>query len=653
MSLSLNILDHLGLNLYSNVPAVLSETVANSWDADAEKVSIEISPEEKRIVITDDGCGMNLSDINKRYLQVGYKKEKDVGRITPKGRRAMGRKGIGKLSLFSIAEKVEIQTVKDNQKHRFLMDVTEIRKKIDKNEDSDKQETYYPEPLDIKDVKILRGTKIILTGLKKQVQENSLALRKRLARRFGIIGNDFDFLVEVDGNPIGANERDYYHKLQYIWYFGKESEADVERAKNASHKEKRPSKIPDTKYSVSGWIGTVENSGALKEGEDNLNKILLLVRGKLAVEDILAEFNEGGVYSKYIIGEIDADFLDSDEEEDISTTSRQGILEGNERFSAIKKFVAQELKYIQSKWTDLRNEQGTKNALEISAIQNWYKTLKKDDRKRAESLFGKINQLTVDAPDEKRKLLQFGVLAFESFRYKGNLDSLDKVSVEEIGALLPIFEELSDIEATLYYQIIKERIEVIKILKDKVKTDALEKIVQEHIFKNLWLIDTSWERATGSEFMERAASSEFDEVKDAGLTKSEKSGRLDIKYATVWGKHVIIELKRAKRTLTTAEILKQVTKYRNGLRKLLNRKNKGHEPIEIICVVGTELADWQDANGRETSARILEPMNTRVVMYQELINNAYEAYKDYLDKSIEAGRVYELIKSIEDETIDL
>jgi len=127
---------------------------------------------------------------------------------------------------------------------------------------------------------------------------------------------------------------------------------------------------------------------------------------------------------------------------------------------------------------------------------------------------------------------------------------------------------------------------------------------------------------------------------------------LDIKYATVWGKHVIIELKRAKRTLTTAEILKQITKYRNGLRKLLNSKNKGHEPIEIICVVGTELADWQDANGRETSARILEPMNTRVVMYQELINKAYESYKEYLDKSLEAGRVYELIKSIEDETVD-
>ncbi len=35
MGISLRILDHLGLNLYSNTPAVISEAIANAWDADA------------------------------------------------------------------------------------------------------------------------------------------------------------------------------------------------------------------------------------------------------------------------------------------------------------------------------------------------------------------------------------------------------------------------------------------------------------------------------------------------------------------------------------------------------------------------------------------------------------------------------------------
>ena len=63
MSLSLNVLNHLGINLYSNVPAVLSEIVANSWDADAENVTIAISSDE--IIIEDNGCGMETNELSK------------------------------------------------------------------------------------------------------------------------------------------------------------------------------------------------------------------------------------------------------------------------------------------------------------------------------------------------------------------------------------------------------------------------------------------------------------------------------------------------------------------------------------------------------------------------------------------------------------
>lgn len=42
MRISLNALEHLGMNLYSNVPAVLSEVVANAWDADAAKVDVHL-----------------------------------------------------------------------------------------------------------------------------------------------------------------------------------------------------------------------------------------------------------------------------------------------------------------------------------------------------------------------------------------------------------------------------------------------------------------------------------------------------------------------------------------------------------------------------------------------------------------------------------
>ena len=67
MTLNLQLLNHLGLNLYSNAPAVISEAVANAWDADATKVEITIK--EDTIEIFDNGCGMNVQDINNKYLR--------------------------------------------------------------------------------------------------------------------------------------------------------------------------------------------------------------------------------------------------------------------------------------------------------------------------------------------------------------------------------------------------------------------------------------------------------------------------------------------------------------------------------------------------------------------------------------------------------
>ena len=62
LSIDLNALNHLGINLYSNTPAVVSEVVANSWDADANKVTIDI--QRRSITIADDGFGMTAAEIN-------------------------------------------------------------------------------------------------------------------------------------------------------------------------------------------------------------------------------------------------------------------------------------------------------------------------------------------------------------------------------------------------------------------------------------------------------------------------------------------------------------------------------------------------------------------------------------------------------------
>ena len=143
MTLSLNVLKHLGFGLYSNVPTVLSEAVANAWDADAEHVSIKIDPNGDRIEILDDGHGMSVEEANHKFLVVGYERRKTEA-ITKKFHRpVMGRKGIGKLSLFSIARTIEVYSRTEEEHHGFRMDADRIEQAIKDDEET----AYYPESI--------------------------------------------------------------------------------------------------------------------------------------------------------------------------------------------------------------------------------------------------------------------------------------------------------------------------------------------------------------------------------------------------------------------------------------------------------------------------------------------------------------------------
>ena len=99
MTLGFGLLEHLGFNLYSSIPAVLSELVANAWDADATSVTIQLDVVGQKITIKDNGLGMTRDEVNSKFLSVGRKKRDAGDTVTPTGRRVMGRKGIGKLSV--------------------------------------------------------------------------------------------------------------------------------------------------------------------------------------------------------------------------------------------------------------------------------------------------------------------------------------------------------------------------------------------------------------------------------------------------------------------------------------------------------------------------------------------------------------------------
>jgi hypothetical protein len=645
MTVDLNVLDHLGINLYSNIAAVLTEAVANAWDADAECVEIRVGPNDEWIEIKDDGVGMTADDMNGKYLRVGYRRRKDesteFGSVTEKGRPVMGRKGLGKLSLFSIAEVIEVQSAKDGEANGFRMTVEGIKAAVEADE------TYHPEPLPPEDVSITKGTRLILREIKRQRLGRGIsALRKRLSRRFSIIGEAHGFEIEIDGDPITADDRGDLPKVQFLWTFeGTEPEPDT--IEHVLERETLLAQLPgwDSDWKVSGWIGTATKPKDLDDEEaGNLNGLVVFARGRLFHENVLDRLNDGRLYTKYLTGQIEADFLDQDNEPDIATSDRQRVQEDDPRYVELIAFLRASLNRIEGRWSEWRRKHEVQKAKDESpALKTWLDSLGGGHRESAETLISKLGALPVDNEDDRKTLYRHGVLAFERMKLRGSHEAL-AANVESVDKMLEILADRDALEASLYRDIVKSRLDAIRAFQGLVDEDAKERALQEYLFDHLWLLDPSWERATEPPIMESRLLEAGIVVDD--LTEKERLGRVDIKYRTTAGKHLVVELKKAGRKMKLLELQEQGQTYVDKLRKILASQNETSPNIEVVFVIGKPVdEETTDPDRLKASMSAISP-GSRIVHYDTLISGAQAAYSDYLVQSREMDKLEALVNQI-------
>ncbi|MHC9159211.1 ATP-binding protein [Exiguobacterium profundum] len=120
ISIDSRIISHLGEALIDNEKVALLELIKNSSDADANicTVRIDTSYESKygkgRIIIEDDGIGMNPYVIENGYLRIATSIKQKYQKISPKfNRLAQGNKGIGRLALNQLGEFLKVTTRMD------------------------------------------------------------------------------------------------------------------------------------------------------------------------------------------------------------------------------------------------------------------------------------------------------------------------------------------------------------------------------------------------------------------------------------------------------------------------------------------------------------------------------------------------------------
>ena len=307
---------------------------------------------------------------------------------------------------------------------------------------------------------------------------------------------------------------------------------------------------------------------------------------------------------------------------------------------------------MKSVWGDMRLAASTKTALLSAtnfnpALSEWFNSLKSPkSREYALSLFGIIDTFHFDEKEaiEKKKVLYAqGILAFEKLRLKDNFIELQKIKSADDLNLSAIFTDMNDIEASMYYDIAEERVAIIREFQRKLDINEKEKLIQKYLFKYLWLLNPSWERATeGTELMEQRVKTAFDAVV-ATLTPEEQEARFDIKYRAAGGKHIIIELKRYHPTnkVTVFTLAAQVDKYKKGLEKCLESVGNKNPHIETIIVLGDLLRE-----DSETVDKVLRSVDSRVIYYDELIDQSYMAYEQYIVKQKEAGKIREITNRI-------
>lgn len=103
----------LGVQNFTNEESAMLELIKNSYDAQAECVTLDFS--KGNLVIEDDGIGMNADDIRSYWMHVG-KSDKGYISVTDRGRKRRilaGSKGIGRFALARLGKIVKISTKKE------------------------------------------------------------------------------------------------------------------------------------------------------------------------------------------------------------------------------------------------------------------------------------------------------------------------------------------------------------------------------------------------------------------------------------------------------------------------------------------------------------------------------------------------------------
>ncbi len=600
MVISRTTVDKLGIKLYDRVSSVVAELVSNGFDADAEKVSIHVPVWGKyldtlehnqltgkvMISVSDNGVGMDsgidekdTNEVNEFYLKLGTDVRKDARRgefTKEKHRKRMGHKGIGKLAPFGICKKIEVitsggelRTVGNSTGYltsHFILNYDDINQETDAS--------YEPQ-LGTKDGSLSqsKGTEIILYDFfHKMVPEKDVFIRQ-LSRLFQPLP-DFEVVV---GNPIdGLPNR----------ISGLTVDIDDSTKRDLTDVIAVPGN--DSGYPLKGWIAKAKASYRNAE----MAGVRIYARGRLAA--VTKDFNIRSGFTgeltmrSYLVGEIEADWLDDDE--DLINTGRQDILWDSDKGMALQDWGKRYLRTWASEISDHVRQNTAEKFLEITDFEEKAKKaypenpeVVKSAIQFAKALGRSIDPERVEKPDENKNSDYLNRLA-QSFLsiapQRTVVEKLTEVLSPEkntLDSIVSLFNEASMAEAATLGEVARIRLGAIDKLDTLLRQgeDSQESDLQILIEKSPWIVDPHWTVLQANRTFKTMKQSFIDfyrEPKNRQKYKTmteetivvssvDSSMRADFIFLPVSGSLKIVEIKKKTHALSDGEFSRIINYY--------------------------------------------------------------------------------------------
>ncbi len=557
-------IDKLGVKLYDKASAVVAELIANGYDADAETVTVRLPLNVQLaskaggklhdlghiIEVEDDGHGMSPDEAIAFYLRVGADRRtrvsSDGARSRKKKRPVMGRKGIGKLAPFGICRRIEVwsaggvKTKAGYSISHFFMDFDKIVTEGDES---------VPLELGTDDRKWSKhsGTRIRLTTfLAKRVPDLETFLRQ-IAVRFTFAKPDFKILVvnttDDDASPVKVDP------LDIPLMPGTKIDLST-----------RPVIADDgTVLAVTGWLGMARE--AYKNEE--MTGVRIYARGKIA--GVTRDFNQPAGFTgefalrSYLVGQVEAEWLDLDQGDDLVRTDRQDILWDSDYGQLLRRWGAELIKEIarisrEPRRVRVRDEFIRRSGIEKLASQRYGdKQVARVALDLAKKFGGfaaedELNdQVYVDDLTEIILSVAPHQALMEAFHEFANRVTKGNASIDQ---MLEIFNKAQIAELAAYAQIAVQRVRVIKELEQIIDASMNEHQFQTLIAKAPWLIEPSWTLINANQGLKsfKRAFEKYWKKKhgaDVSLAITHEDKRPDFTLVSIDGLLHIVEIKKA------------------------------------------------------------------------------------------------------------